>query len=67
MKKNMSRLDRIIRIAFAVLVAVLYFANVISGTWAVILGILAVVLLVTSLVGTCPMYALLGISTQKKA
>jgi hypothetical protein len=67
MKKNMSRFDRIIRIAFAVLVEVLYFANVISGTWAVILGILAVVLLVTSLVGTCPMYALLGISTQKKA
>ena len=67
MKKNMSRLDRIIRIAFAVLVAVLYFTGIISGTWAVILGILAVVLLVTSLVGTCPMYALLGISTQKEA
>jgi fatty acid desaturase len=66
MKKNMSRLDRIIRIAFAVLVAVLYFTGIISGTWAIILGILAVVLLVTSLVGTCPLYALLGISTQKE-
>lgn len=67
MKKNVSRLDRIIRAALAVLVAVLYFTNVISGTWAIILGILAVVLLLTSLVGTCPLYALLGISTQKKA
>jgi hypothetical protein len=64
MKKNMSRLDRILRAAFAVLVAVLYFTNIISGTWAVILGLLAVVLLLTSLVGTCPLYALLGISTQ---
>jgi phosphotransferase system glucose/maltose/N-acetylglucosamine-specific IIC component len=65
MKKNMGRLDRILRAAFAVLVAVLYFAGILSGTWAVILGLLAVVLLVTSLVGTCPLYALFGISTQK--
>jgi hypothetical protein len=65
MKKNMSRLDRIIRVALAVLVAVLYFAGILSGTWAIILGLLAVVLLVTSLVGTCPLYAILGISTQK--
>lgn len=67
MKKNMSRLDRIIRIALAVLVAVLYFTNVISGTWAIIMVILAVVLLLTSLVGTCPMYMALGISTHKDA
>jgi hypothetical protein len=65
MKKNMGRLDRIIRVALAVLVAVLYFAGILSGTWAIILGLLAVVLLVTSLVGTCPLYAILGISTQK--
>jgi len=38
---------------------------VISGTWAIILGILAVVLLVTGLVGTCPLYMLLGTSTKK--
>ena len=65
MKKNMGRLDRIIRVAFAVLVAVLYFTNVISGTWAVILGILALVFLLTSLVGTCPLYMPFGISTRK--
>jgi len=65
MKKNMGRLDRIIRVALAVLVAVLYFTNVISGTWAVILGILALVFLLTSLVGTCPLYMPFGISTRK--
>jgi hypothetical protein len=67
MKKNMSRLDRIIRAAFAVLVAVLYFTNVISGIWAIILGILALVFLLTSLVGTCPLYLPFGISTRKKS
>lgn len=65
MKKNMAQLDRIIRIAIAVLVAVLYFANVISGTWAIVLGVLALVFLLTGLVGTCPLYLALGISTRK--
>jgi hypothetical protein len=67
MKKNMGRLDRIIRVALAVLVAVLYFTNVISGTWAIILGILALVFLLTSLVGTCPLYMPFGISTRKES
>jgi hypothetical protein len=65
MKKNMGQLDRIIRIAIAVLVAILYFANVISGTWAIILGILALVFLLTGLVSVCPLYMALGISTRK--
>jgi len=65
MKKNVGQIDRIIRVALAVLVGILYFTGVISGTWAIILGILAVVLLVTGLVGTCPLYVLLGTSTKK--
>lgn len=65
MKKNVGQIDRIIRVALAVLVGILYFTGVISGTWAIILGILAVILLVTGLVGTCPLYMLLGTSTKK--
>lgn len=67
MKKNMSTLDRIIRIALVVLVAVLYFTNVISGTWAIILGIVALVLVLTSIVGVCPLYMPFGISTRKES
>lgn len=67
MKKNMSSLDRIIRVIAAALVAVLYFTGVISGTWAIVLGIIAVILLVTSLIGFCPLYTLFGISTLKKS
>lgn len=66
MKKNMGTLDRIIRISLVVLIAILYFTNVISGTWAIILGILAVVFLLTSLVGFCPLYLPFGISTKKE-
>ena len=67
MKKNMGSIDRIIRIALAVLVAVLYFTNVIGGTLAIILGILAFIFLVTSLFGVCPLYMPFGLSTRKKS
>lgn len=66
MKKNMGMMDRGIRIAGAILVAVLYFTGVISGTAALILGILAVILVVTSFVGFCPLYVPLGIRTNKE-
>jgi Na+(H+)/acetate symporter ActP len=66
MKKNMGTADRVLRTILAVVVAILYFAGQISGTAAIILGILAVIFLLTSAVGFCPLYAPFGISTVKK-
>ena len=66
MKKNMGQTDRIIRIIAAIIIAVLYFAHVITGTLAIVLGVIAVIFLVTSLIGFCPLYTLLGVSTKKK-
>lgn len=65
MKQNMGSMDRIIRVAVAVIVAVLYFTDVISGTVAIILGILALVFLLTSVVGFCPLYLPLKLTTKK--
>ena len=67
MTKNMGNVDRIIRFLLAVLVAVLYFTGVISGTVAIILGIIAAIFLVTSLIGFCPLYVPLKFSTRKEA
>ena len=66
MKKNMGALDRGIRTAVAVVIAVLYFTGAISGTLAIVLGILAVVFLLTSIVSTCPLYLPFGLSTCAK-
>ncbi|MBN1274385.1 MAG: DUF2892 domain-containing protein [Candidatus Aminicenantes bacterium] len=66
MKTNMGIVDRIIRTALAVVVAVLYFTKQITGTAAIILVILAVVFLLTSAVGFCPLYVPFKISTKKK-
>jgi hypothetical protein len=65
MKNNMGSIDRIIRAVVAVLLGVLIFTNVISGTLAVVLGVIAVILLVTALLGFCPLYTLFGWSTKK--
>jgi uncharacterized membrane protein YccC len=63
MKKNMGSADRIIRTLVAVVVAALYFTNVISGTVGIILLVLAGVFVLTSLVSFCPLYAPFGLST----
>ena len=67
MKKNMGTVDRIIRVLVAVVIALLYFAGQISGVAAIILGIIAVVFLLTSIIAFCPLYVPFGISTRKKA
>ena len=66
MKKNMGNIDRAIRTLIAVMVGILYYTGVISGTTAIILGVLAIVFLLTSLVSSCPLYMPFGISTRKE-
>ena len=61
----MSSMDRIIRTVVAVIIGVLIFTNVVSGTLAIILGVVAVIFLVTALIGFCPLYTLFKFSTKK--
>jgi len=65
MKKNMGKADRVIRIITAAVVAGLFFANIISGVLGLVLIAFAGVLLLTSLISFCPLYAPFGISTCK--
>jgi len=67
MKKNMGAVDRIIRIFLAVVVLVLYLTDQLSGLALIILGIFAVIFLITSLIGFCPLYVPFKISTRKKS
>ena len=66
MKKNIGLTDKIIRISAAVIIAILYFSNVISGTVALVLGVLAVIFILTSFISFCPLYYPFKISTVKK-
>mgnify|MGYP001788232248 CR=1 FL=1 len=66
MKANMSSTDRIIRSIIAIVIAILYFTNVVTGTVGIVLILLASVFLLTSFVSFCPLYSLFGISTKKR-
>jgi len=66
MPKNMGLIDKLVRLGAAIVVAILFFTGQISGVAAVILGILAVVFIATSLVGTCPLYLPFKIDTRGK-
>ncbi|HEY1044815.1 MAG TPA: DUF2892 domain-containing protein [Bacteroidia bacterium] len=66
MKKNMGTADRIIRVMVAIIIAFLYFGGTITGTLGLVLLVLAVVFALTSLMGFCPLYTLIGVNTCKK-
>jgi len=62
----MGLVDKIIRISLDAIVVILYFTGVIRGTLAIVLGLVAAVFLVTSVVGTCPLYLPFKIDTRGK-
>ncbi|MCJ7558435.1 MAG: DUF2892 domain-containing protein [Gammaproteobacteria bacterium] len=66
MKPNMGTIDRLIRIMAAVSIGMLYLMDMISGTTAIVLGIVALVFLITSFMSWCPAYLPFGISTRKR-
>ncbi len=65
MKRNLSNTDRILRVVIAALFAYLYFGGIVTGTLGIVLVVLGTVLLFTSVVGFCPLYALFKFSTYK--
>lgn len=66
MKPNMGSIDRILRVIVAIVIAILFFTNVISGTVGIIALVLAAVFVLTSAISFCPLYAPFGISTCPK-
>lgn len=69
MKKNVGNTDRIIRLVMAAVFAYLYFSGTVTGTLGLVLVVLGAVFALTSLVGFCPIYTMLGVNTcpTKKA
>ena len=66
MKKNMGTSDKMIRSLLAIVIAILYFTNTISGTLGLVLLAVAAIFLLTSFISFCPLYAPFGISTCPK-
>lgn len=63
MEKNVGKIDQIVRIVVAIIIAYLDFSGIITGTLSYVLSIFAVVFLITGFVKFCPLYKLLGINS----
>ncbi|MBI3587192.1 MAG: DUF2892 domain-containing protein [Ignavibacteriales bacterium] len=65
MKQNMGTIDRGLRTLIAIVIGILYFTNQITGTVALVLGAFALIFLLTSFLGFCPLYLPFKISTKR--
>jgi len=63
MKRNIGNIDKIIRLVIALICIILISTCVITGTLAIIAGIVAFAMIVTSIIGYCGLYSILGIKT----
>lgn len=69
MKKNMGTADRFIRTILAIVFIYLYYTNVVTGALGIAILAIGGIFLLTSIIGSCPLYTLIGINTcsAKKA
>ncbi len=63
MKKNMGNADRFIRIFVAVIFAILYLTNTVTGTLGIVFLVIAIIFLLTSFISFCPLYTVIGVNT----
>ena len=66
MKQNVGSIDKLVRLALAIVLIVLYYKEILTGTLGYVALGLALVLTITSLISFCPIWAVLGLKTTKK-
>jgi uncharacterized membrane protein HdeD (DUF308 family) len=65
MKMNESLADRIIRGVVGIILIALGLFGAVNGAWMYIVYVLGAILLVTGIVGICPLYRVFKFSTVK--
>jgi len=65
MKKNLSSNDKLIRLGISIVLIILYYKGVLTGTPGIISLLVAFYLTLTSLINICFIYKIFGIDTNK--
>lgn len=63
MKMNIGKLDRLIRITIGGVLFLQFLQGNVLGIWAILSLAIAGILILTAIVGTCPIYSILKIKT----
>ena len=69
-EKNVGQIDKIVRVVLGVIFAILMIWFILAGATldlvlAAIFAILAIIMFVTAIFGTCPIWSVLKINTNK--
>jgi len=65
MKKNVGSIDKIFRIVIAIVAAYFAYKGDFGATISYVLYAVAGIMVVTSLMGSCPLFSIFGINTCK--
>ncbi len=65
-KENIGLIDRLIRVAAAILFVFLFFHDVTTGAVGILSLVATIIFIPTAIFGWCPLYQLLGIRTKMK-
>jgi len=66
MRKNVGKMDQIVRIALSVVLIILVYAKIIPPDFAIAVYVVAVIIAVTGFVRICPLYKILHKSTLRE-
>ena len=66
MKKNITGLERIVRLLLAAILIILFMTNIVKGVLGIVLLIIGVLLAITALMGYCPIYKIISKEDNKK-
>lgn len=62
--QNEGRWDRVIRFVVGAVLVYVWYAALVTGLLATVLLVIGLVLLITSVIGWCPLYTVLGLRTR---
>ena len=66
MRKNVGKMDRIVRLALAVVLIILAYAKIIPQSLTIAVYVISVIIAITGFVRFCPLYRVLHKSTVKE-
>ena len=66
MRKNVGKMDQIVRIALSVVLIILVYAKIIPPDFAIAVYVVSVIIAITGFVRICPLYKMLHKSTLRE-
>jgi hypothetical protein len=65
-EKNVGMVDRVIRIILGIILLYIFLVNMVVAPWSYLVALIGLILLGTGIVGSCPLYSMLGMNTLGK-